>query len=76
MKSAGNPARKDHAMRGVSVEFFCGAIKLLTKRHGPKLAELSAIEDVRAALEQAEKAFIELPASVKHPRKKQTRKDA
>jgi hypothetical protein len=47
-------------MAGVSVEFFCAAIKALSKVHGHRQAG-PAIEQVRAALEEAERTFMSLP---------------
>ncbi len=59
-------------MDGVSVPFFCGAIKILEKQHGRRMCA-TQIENFRAALAEAEAIYQTLPpdeSKKSKPRKK------
>lgn len=58
-------------MDGVSVTFFCAAIRCLDKLHGSRNCS-GAIEDFRAALQLAEEIFKSLP--VAEPRKRKVKR--
>ena len=60
-------------MAGVSVTFFCGAIKILDKKY-PNRAGGPLMEDFRKALEDAEMLYKAFPVFVPQPKAKKSRK--
>ena len=58
---------------GVSIPFFTGAMRLLAQTHGKKMGG-PQLERMRAALQEAEEAFLELPdVPVKSKRKSKSK---
>ena len=59
-------------MTGVSLQFFCAAIKALGRQHGGNRGVAPAIEELRGHLAEAEAAYLRLPLIEKkrRPRKK------
>lgn len=60
---------------GVSVMFFCGAIKLLSRQHGPRMAS-GPMEAFRLALEEAETIYRSLPPEPKNEKRKRGKANA
>lgn len=60
------------ARPGVSVEFFCKALNALVRIHGNRGAG-EPVERMRAALQEAESAYLECPPIEKKRRTKETK---